>query len=166
MTLIIIIMILMIKIPQMIHLANCRKVCHLKKKAMNLKKEKALNQWSQKILILKNKNRNNLPLMKNQKKKKSRMNSNLKRNPLMKKNLLHLTLEEVVLFPPMKSPEEGVITAMKPHLNQRVMRIHLNQMMRENQVHHSLEDQQENIVLLLNMEVHMAINQPLKLKKK
>ena len=155
----------MMKIPQMIHLANRRKVHHLKKKVMNLKKEKASNQRNQKILVLKNKDQNSLPLMKNQKKKKLRMNSNLKRNPLTKKNLLHLTLEEVVLFPPMKNPDKVVIMAMKPHLNQRVMRIHLNQMMKDKQVHHSLGDQQENNALSLNMEVHMVINQPLKSKK-
>ena len=82
----------------------------------------------------------------------------------MKKNLLHLTLEDVVLFHPIKNPEKVVIVAMKPHLNQRVMRIHLNQMMKK-QVNHSLGDQQENDIPLLNMEVHMAINQPLKSKK-
>ena len=64
-----------------------------------------------------------------------------------------------------KSREKVVIAATKPHLNQRVMRIHLNQMMKEKQVHHSLEDQQENDDPLLNTEVCMVINQPLKLKK-
>ena len=112
------------------------------------------------------KNWNNLPLMKNQKKKKSRMNFNQKKkNPLTKKNLLHLTLEEVVLFPPMKNPEKEVITAMKPHLNQRVKMTHLNQEMKNVLVHHSLGVQQENNAPLLNTEVRMVINQPLKSKK-
>ena len=64
-----------------------------------------------------------------------------------------------------KHSEKVVIAAMKPHLNQRVIRIHLNQMMKDVLVHHSQGDQQENNDLLSNMEVCMVINQPLKSKK-
>src|SRR5580692_2926018 len=112
-TLIIIMMILMI-VPQIIHLATRRKSRNLMKNT--------LNQRIQKM--------------------KSRVISNLKQNPPTMKNLQTDTLEEVVLTLPMKNPWKEVVTATNPTKDQRVIPTirlkNLNQF--QNLVHHYQED--------------------------
>ena len=86
-TLIMIITILMMKVPQMIHLATCRKSHNLKK--------------IQKM--------------------KLRVISNPKLNPLTKKNLQTVILEEVVLTLLMKNPRKEVVTATNLTKDQRMI---------------------------------------------
>src|ERR1700734_3409927 len=112
-TLIIIMIILMI-VPQIVHLVTRRKSHNLK--------VNTLNQRIQKM--------------------KSRVISNLKQNPPTMKNLQTDTLEEVVLTLPMKNPRKEVVTATNPTVDQRVIPTirlkNLNQF--QNLVHHCRED--------------------------
>ena len=114
-TLIIIMMILMI-VPQMIHIVTHRKSHNL---IVN-----TLNQRIQKM--------------------KLRVISNLKQNPPTMKNLQTITLEEVVLTLLMKNPRKVVVTATNPTMDQRMIPTirlkNLNQF--QNLVHHCHEDHQ------------------------
>src|ERR1700734_1891618 len=108
-------MILMI-VPQIVHLATRRKSRNLK--------VNTLNQQIQKM--------------------KSRVISNLKQNPPTMKNLQTVILEEAVLTLPMKNPRKEVVTATNPTKDQRMIPTirlkNLNQS--QNLVHHCHEDQQ------------------------
>jgi hypothetical protein len=88
-----IMMILIKRILQMLHLVTCRKSHHQKKKA--------LNQWMKKM--------------------KSRMISNHLQNPLTMKNLLPDALEEAVLTLLMKNPRKVVTTAVNLTKNHRAI---------------------------------------------